>query len=193
MSITTTRLLNTAGTFRRFSTVPTASQMFVEAWSKVSPNTDPPKLPLTFMQPKPPFPGSIPNKLTINFYLRYSFDISTKQVDMITVPATTGQMSILPGHMASMTELNPGVLSLHEGNETTKYFISGGFALTHPNSVTDLIAEESVPIERIDPDLVQKGLADFSQKLSSSTSEYEKVEAQVGVYVHTALSSALIG
>ncbi|KAH9611799.1 hypothetical protein KSS87_010622 [Heliosperma pusillum] len=193
MSTTTARLLNTAASFRRFSSVPAASQMFEEAWSKVSPNTDPPKLPLIFMQPKPFPPGSIPHKLTINFFLPYSSDISTQQVDMITVPAATGQMSILPGHMATMTELNPGLLSLHEGNETTKYFISGGFALTHPNSVTDVIVEEAVPIERIDPDLVQKGLADFSQRLSSSTSDYEKVEAQVGVYVHTALSSALIG
>ncbi|CAH2056482.1 unnamed protein product [Thlaspi arvense] len=114
-------------------------------------------------------------------------------VDMVIIPATTGQMGVLPGHVATIAELKPGVMSVHEGNEVTKYFVSSGFAFIHANSYTDIIAIEAVPVDQIDPTLVQKGLADFTQKLSSATTDLEKAEAQIGVDVHSALNSALSG
>lgn len=115
------------------------------------------------------------------------------QVDMVIVPATTGQMGVLPGHVPTIAELKPGVLSVHEGNNVTKYFVSSGFTFVHANSVADIIAVEALPIDQIDPSLVQKGLSEFTQKLSSATTDLEKAEAQIGVDVHSALNSALTG
>ncbi|KAJ8506314.1 hypothetical protein OPV22_007200 [Ensete ventricosum] len=182
---------------RPFSTdlpaAPSEDTAFVEAWRKVAPNIDPPKTPLAFMKPRPPTPSSIPSKLTVNFVLPYQSEISNKEVDMVIVPATTGQMGVLPGHVSTIAELKPGVLSVHEGNEVIKYFVSSGFAFVHANSVTDIVAVEAVPVDRIDPSLVQKGLADFTQKLNSATTDLEKAEAQIGVDVHSALNAALSG
>lgn len=112
---------------------------------------------------------------------------------MVIIPATTGQMGVLPGHAPSIAELKPGILSVHEGNEVTKYFLSSGFAFIHANSVADIIAVEAVPLDHIDPSLVQKGLAEFTQKLNSATSDLEKAEAQIGIDVHSAFNSALTG
>lgn len=112
---------------------------------------------------------------------------------MVMVPATTGQMGVLPGHVPTIAELKPGVLSVHEGSDVTKYFVSSGFAFIHANSVADIVAVEAVPIDQIDASLVQKGLAEFTQKLSSSTTDLEKAEAQIGVDVHSALNSAITG
>lgn len=112
---------------------------------------------------------------------------------MIIVPATTGQMGVLPGHVATIAELKPGIMSVHEGNDVTKYFISSGFAFIHQNSVADIVAIEAVPIEQIDPAAVQKGLAEFNQKLSSASTDLEKAEAQIGVDLHSALNGALTG
>lgn len=112
---------------------------------------------------------------------------------MVIIPATTGQMGVLPGHVATIAELKPGVLSVHEGNDISKYFVSGGFAFVHANSVADIIAVEAVPLDRIDPNLVQKGLTDFTQKLSTASTDVEKAEAQTGVDVHSALNAALTG
>lgn len=172
---------------------PTADSAFVEAWKKVNPIIDPPKTPLSFMRPRPPTPSSIPSKLTVNFVLPYKSELSSKEVDMVIMPATTGQMGVLPGHVATIAELKPGILSVHEGNEVTKYFVSGGFAFIHANSFADIVAVEAVPIDRIDPALVQKGLAEFTQKVSSASTDLEKAEAQIGVEVHSALNSALTG
>ncbi|XP_010274560.1 PREDICTED: ATP synthase subunit delta', mitochondrial isoform X2 [Nelumbo nucifera] len=182
---------------RSFSTdlpaAPTSDSSFVEAWKKVIPNIDAPKTPLSFMQPRPPTPPSIPGKLTVNFVLPYQSELAAKEVDMVIIPATTGQMGVLPGHVATIAELKPGILSVHEGNDVTKYFVSSGFAFIHANSIADVVAVEAVPIDRIDPALVQKGLADFTQKLSTASTDLEKAEAQIGVDVHSALNSALTG
>lgn len=112
---------------------------------------------------------------------------------MVIIPATTGQMGVLPGHVATIAELKPGVMSVHEGNDVTKYFVSSGFAFIHANSYADIVAVEAVPLDQIDPSLVQKGLADFTQKLGSAVSDLEKAEAQIGVDVHSALNFALAG
>lgn len=114
-------------------------------------------------------------------------------VDMVIVPATRGQLGVLPGHVATIAELKPGVMSVHDGNEVTKYFVSSGFAFVHANSFADIIAVEAVPLDRIDASLVQKGLAEFTQKVNSASTDLEKAEAQIGVDVHSALNSALTG
>lgn len=112
---------------------------------------------------------------------------------MVIVPATTGHMGVLPGHVPTIAELKPGILSVHEGNDVHKFFLSSGFAFIHGNSVADIIAVEAQPLENIDPNLVQKGLAEFTQKLSSASTDLEKAEAQIGVDVHSALDAALKG
>lgn len=112
---------------------------------------------------------------------------------MVIIPATSGQMGVLPGHVATIAELKPGVFSVHEGNEVTKYFLSGGFAFIHQNSYADIVAVEAVPVDHFDPNLVQKSLAEFTQKLSSASTDVEKAEAQIGVDVHSAINAALTG
>ncbi|KAH0658310.1 hypothetical protein KY285_026860 [Solanum tuberosum] len=166
---------------------------FVEAWRKAIPTVEPPSTPSAFMATRPATPSSIPSKLTVNFVLPYSSELSGKEVDMIIIPATTGQMGVLPGHVATIAELKPGILSVHEGNDVSKYFVSGGFAYVHANSFADIIAVEAVPLDRIDSNLVQKGLTDFTQKLSTASTDVEKTEAQIGVDVHSALNAALTG
>ncbi|XP_044477356.1 ATP synthase subunit delta', mitochondrial-like [Mangifera indica] len=172
---------------------PTADSAFIDSWKKIIPNMEPPNTPSSFMVTRPQTPTSIPSKLTVNFVLPYASELSAKEVDMVIIPATTGQMGVLPGHVPTIAELKPGVLSVHEGNETKKYFLSSGFAFIHANSVADIIAVEAVPVDLVDPSLVQKGLAEFTQKLSSATTDLEKAEAQIGVDVHSALNSALMG
>ncbi|KVI00558.1 ATPase, F1 complex, delta/epsilon subunit [Cynara cardunculus var. scolymus] len=71
--------------------------------------------------------------------------------------------------------------------------ISSGFAFVHSNSYTNILAVEAVPLDQIDSAHIQKGLTEFTQKLSSASTELEKAEAQIGVDVHSALNSALTG
>lgn len=110
---------------------------------------------------------------------------------MVIVPAATGQMGILPGHVASISELKPGLVSIHEGDEVTSYFISSGFAVVHSSSVADIIAIEAVPIEQVDPASVRERLVEFTQKLNTASNDVEIAEAQIGLDLLNALNSSL--
>ncbi|KAL3739050.1 hypothetical protein ACJRO7_020449 [Eucalyptus globulus] len=134
------------------------------------------------------------NEIAIQF-LPYSTSIlnlvqlGRLRVDVVIVPATTGQLGVLPGHVATIAELKPRIMSVHDGNGVTKYFVSNGFAFVLTNSFADLIAVEAVPLDRIDACLVRKGLPEFTKKLKSASTDLEKAEVQIGVDVHSALNS----
>ncbi|KAJ8640071.1 hypothetical protein MRB53_016765 [Persea americana] len=57
----------------------------------------------------------------------------------------------------------------------------------------DIVAVEAIPDDHIDPCLVQKGLAEFTEKLSLASTDLEKAAAQIAVDVHSALNSAIAG
>lgn len=113
------------------------------------------------------------------------------QVDMVMVPATSGQMGVLPGHVPTIAEMKPGILSVHDGTEVKQYFVSSGFAFVHANSVADIVAIEAVPLDRFDPEEIRRGVQEFSQKMNTANSDLEKAEAQIGLEVHSALQAAL--
>ncbi|KAH7854672.1 hypothetical protein Vadar_016672 [Vaccinium darrowii] len=114
-----------------------ADSPFVEAWKKNNTKLGATQDSFSLYERRPSPPSSIPSKLTVNFVLPYSSQLSNN-------------------------ELKPGVLSVHEGSEVTKYFVSSGFALIHANSFADIVAVEAVPLDRIDPIQVQKGLSEFT-------------------------------
>lgn len=103
-------------------------------------------------------------------------------VDMVTVPAMSGQMGILPGHIVNIrTKTRLRLLSVHEEHKVTKYFISSGFAFVQSNSIIDIIAIEAVPVEQIDPSCVLKRPEEFNQELNSASTDMETAEARVGI------------
>ena len=114
------------------------------------------------------------------------------QVDMVLVPATTGDFGILPGHVPTVSQLRPGVVSVHVNDkDVKKYFVSGGFAFVHADSTADVCAVEAVPVEHLDGDAVRKGLAEHQSKFASAKDDYEKAQAQIGIDVCGAMVAAL--
>ncbi|KAG6555444.1 hypothetical protein Mapa_002672 [Marchantia paleacea] len=170
---------------------PAITEDLRKAWKAVAPMLDVPKVPSDFLEGRPPVPTTIPTKLTVNFVLPQKYEMEAKQVDMVIVPATSGMMGVLPGHVSTIAQLKPGVLSIHDGADVKKYIVSSGFAFVHPNSVTDILAVEAVLAENLDIEAARKGLADYTTKLNSATTDLAKAEAQVAIEVYGSLVAAL--
>ena len=52
-----------------------------------------------------------------------------RDVDMVVIPGTEGDLGILPGHAKLITGLRGGLVDLYEnGARTERYFVTGGFA-----------------------------------------------------------------
>jgi len=76
--------------------------------------------------------------MTFNFNLPSETIYANAKVDQVIVPGAAGEYGITADHVPVVAQLKPGVLQiLHEGSsEVEKYFVPGGFSITHANSVT---------------------------------------------------------
>ena len=83
------------------------------------------------------------------------------QVDLVLVPAVTGDFGVMPGHVPTVAQLRPGVLTIHTelDKAVEKYFVAAGFAFVHADSTADVCAVEAVRVEDLDPEAVRAGLA----------------------------------
>jgi F-type H+-transporting ATPase subunit epsilon len=52
-----------------------------------------------------------------------------RDVDMVVIPGTEGDLGILPGHAKMITSLRGGLVDIYENERITdRFFVSGGFA-----------------------------------------------------------------
>lgn len=137
-----------------------------------------------------------PEKLTFNFYLPHAVLGTSQKVDLVLLPATTGDFGVMPGHVPTVAQLRPGVVTVHKelDKEVEKYFVSSGFAFVHSDSSADVCAVEAVKLDDLDPEAVKAGLAEYNAKLGSlqgKADDYELAAAQIGVEVYSSMNSAL--
>mmetsp|Transcript_29174 Transcript_29174/g.82278 ORF Transcript_29174/g.82278 Transcript_29174/m.82278 type:complete len:213 (-) Transcript_29174:126-764(-) len=180
----------------------TSAAAFVEKFKSVAPSVmDAPKFPADFLKNKinevdPAAPT--PSKVSFNFYLPHQIIHQASEVDLVLLPATTGDFGVMSGHVPVVAQLRPGVVTVHKelDKEVERYFVSSGFAFVHPDSSADICAVEAVPVDELDPAAIAAGLTDYNAKLASAQAkgdDYETAAAQIGVDVFAAMNSAIGG
>src|SRR6266545_4999879 len=75
--------------------------------------------------------------------------VLSESVDMVTVPGLGGELGILPGHTALISQLQTGVLSFLKGGITLQLHVSGGFIEVRDDHVS-VLAEIAERPEEID-------------------------------------------
>ena len=107
-----------------------------------------------------------------------------QEITEVTVPARSGEMTILPGHSPLITTLGTGVFKYKvKGQDRThKALLSWGYCEVNPNGVNILAEfiqyEDEVVVEKAQSDLkaAEKKLA--SEVLSDSEFEATQAEAE---------------
>ena len=83
--------------------------------------------------------------VTLNFSVPYESIYDGASVFQVIIPGAEGEYGVTPNHVPYVAQLKPGVLQIlhEEGNfaDSEKYFVAGGYALTHANSVTVSVAQ----------------------------------------------------
>jgi F0F1-type ATP synthase epsilon subunit len=77
--------------------------------------------------------------VTFNFSVPHETIYKDASVYSVIIPGVEGEYGVTANHVPYVAQLKPGVLQiLHEENqaEPEKYFVAGGYALTHPDSTT---------------------------------------------------------
>lgn len=80
------------------------------------------------------------------------------QLEQVLLPGVEGYFGVKANHVPIIAQLQPGVVELHDGAEISKYFVSGGFAFVHPNSVTDICVLEAATLDQFDSTAVKQAL-----------------------------------
>lgn len=70
--------------------------------------------------------------------------LASGQVSAVEVPGTDGDMTVMPGHDATITTLRPGVLKVQGPDGNSDYVVTGGFAEITATGVS-VLAERAVP------------------------------------------------
>lgn len=101
-----------------------------------------------------------------------------EKVDTVTLPGLNGEMQIIAGHAALISQLKSGILSYSQGTASSRLMVSGGFVEINNDNVSVLadIAETS---DEIDAALARLELAEAEKSLNAwSGTEEELAEAK---------------
>mmetsp|Transcript_7023 Transcript_7023/g.10871 ORF Transcript_7023/g.10871 Transcript_7023/m.10871 type:complete len:116 (-) Transcript_7023:263-610(-) len=111
---------------------------------------------------------------------------------MVLVPAVSGEMGILTGHVPAIAQLKPGVVTVYETDSDIKrYFVSGGFAVVREDATASVSVPEAVDIEDLDPAAVQAGISKYQGEIANAKDDEEKTNAEIGLEVHEAMQYAI--
>ena len=95
----------------------------------------------------------------------------SRQVEMATIPASEGEMGVLPGHSPMIVTLRGGVIRVREnGAETESLFVGGGFAEVSPERVT-VLADEATPLASL-------SRAEAERRITAAEAAYREVTAE---------------
>lgn len=73
----------------------------------------------------------------LNFNLPQETLYASAPVKSVVVPGAMGEYEVTADHVPIVAELKAGMLTInHEGGDSEKYFVAGGFSLTHEGSTT---------------------------------------------------------
>lgn len=132
--------------------------------------------------------------LVLTMACPHQYYYKSAQVDQVNIPASSGDMGILSRHIPTIQQLRPGIIQVMiNGSNDKKLFTSGGFAVMNPDSTLDITMVEAQPLDSFDKEALNRNIAESQRMLTStSSSEDEKIQAEIFLEVYQALNSALI-
>ena len=107
--------------------------------------------------------------------------VLSESVNSVTVPGRGGEMQILPGHAALISELQTGVLSYNQDGTAFQLHVSGGFIEVNNDHVS-VLAEIAERAEEIDAARARLAREHTEKQLSSwsgTEEDFEKARAKL--------------
>ena len=110
--------------------------------------------------------------------------ILEQEAGYLRLRTSEGDIGILPNHAPFVAELSMGKMEIESPNKDRRdiYFLSGGFLEISNNQAT-VIADEILPIEKIDIETEQTKIEELKKQLEKISVEEEKVRIQKKIKV----------
>jgi len=107
--------------------------------------------------------------------------VLSEPVNSVTVPGRSGEMQILPGHAALISELKTGVLAYNQDGTTQQLHVSGGFVEVSDDRVSILaeIAERPEEIDAARARLAREHTEKQLSAWSGTEEDFEKARVKL--------------
>jgi F-type H+-transporting ATPase subunit delta len=77
------------------------------------------------------------SSVSLNFSVPYESIYNGASVEQVIIPGVEGEYGVTANHVPYVAQMKPGILTvMFDSSESEKYFVAGGYAVTHSNSVT---------------------------------------------------------
>ena len=108
------------------------------------------------------------------------------QVREVRLPGNEGDLTVLPGHAATMVTLRPGLVTVIDGKGAEAQFaVSSGFAEISPEGV-NLLAERSLPRQEVTQEVLNEMLAAAHRKRKATEVKARDPNSSIGEEAVTA-------
>lgn len=112
------------------------------------------------------------------------------EVTAITVPSTSGEITILKNHEALFTMLNAGVIKIKKSGADEFLAIGGGYLETNKEK-TILVVSRAYGQDEIDAGEIKRAQEDAERNLKSAVTESERQQA-LEVFRRSAIDAKLL-
>lgn len=103
--------------------------------------------------------------------------VISSDIEEVTVPTTTGDITILPHHIPLLSQIRPGELILRSREKQDLYAITGGFVEVGKKGVT-ILAEYAVHSDAIDAVKAEEAKKRAEKLMSEKLSERDYATAE---------------
>lgn len=107
--------------------------------------------------------------------------LATLEVDQVTVPTTTGEVTILPHHIPLFTKMTDGIVTVKMGNKYQEFAILGGFMDVAPDSKVTILADAAIQADNINAAKAEEAKRRAEEAMKNKTSEIEFREAETSL------------
>jgi F-type H+-transporting ATPase subunit epsilon len=102
--------------------------------------------------------------------------IYSGEVEAVLLPASEGDMTVLPGHEPTMTALKAGfVIFTSHKNDGSRVLVRGGFAEINASGVA-VLAERATPVEELTAEKIDREI-DEARMVRDGSSDHEARQA----------------
>lgn len=121
-----------------------------------------------------------------------TFEITTPErtvfraeVEQVTIPTTSGQITVLPSHIPLVSELAPGELVAKQGSDEVVMAVTGGFAEMRSGNELVILADAAERAEDIDIARAEAARERAKQAMEGIREDSEKYIAAAAQLQHS--------
>lgn len=105
----------------------------------------------------------------------------SSEVDSVTAPTSSGEITVLPGHIPLMSQLDYGELSYLANNDRQTLVVSKGFINVEPNSQVTVIVDAAKDVRDISIEKAQTAVEQAKHTMETSTNRRELLLAEASL------------